>query len=164
MKKTSEIQTGTLPEARRAFLKKSGALAVMSMFGVGFFTGCSDDTEPGTPPATATPGQGVQFENNVLTIDLSQVSGLANAGGWVLANQARVLVANVGGNQFSALTSVCTHSGCDRNWSFANSVFTCSCHNSRFNVDGSVINGPATRPLQSFPVSRDGNILTIQVS
>jgi cytochrome b6-f complex iron-sulfur subunit len=162
MKKAIEIQTGTLTEARRAFLKKSGALAVMSVFGVGFFTGCSEDTDPGTPPAPST-GQGVQFSNNVLTIDLSQTPALANAGGWALISQARVLVANTGGNQFTALTSVCTHSGCDRNWSFSNNVFTCSCHNSRFNVDGSVVNGPALRPLASFPVSRNGNVLTIQV-
>lgn len=162
MKKTQEIQTGTLSEARRAFLKKSGAFAVMSVFGVGFFTGCSDDTEPGAPPAPT--GQGVEFSNNVLTIDLTQVSQLASPGGWALITQARVLVANTGNNQFTALTSVCTHSGCDRNWSFSNNVFVCSCHNSRFNPDGSVINGPAARPLQAFPISRDGNILTIQVS
>ncbi|GHB48622.1 QcrA and Rieske domain-containing protein [Mongoliitalea lutea] len=162
MKKTQEIQTGTLTEARRAFLKKSGAFAVMSVFGVGFFTGCSDDTEPGTPSAPV--GDSIQFSNGILTIDLSQASQLSNAGGWVLVTQARVLVANIGSNQFTALTSVCTHSGCDRNWSFSNNVFVCSCHNSRFNPDGSVINGPAARPLQSFPITRDGNILTIQVS
>ncbi|MGY6521097.1 MAG: QcrA and Rieske domain-containing protein [Mongoliitalea sp.] len=162
MKKTQEIQTGTLSEARRAFLKKSGAFAVMSVFGVGFFTGCSDDTEPGAPPAPT--GQGVEFSNNVLTIDLTQVSQLASPGGWALITQARVLVANTGNNQFTALTSVCTHAGCDRSWSFSNNVFTCSCHNSRFNTDGTVISGLANRPLQAFPIARDGNILTIQVS
>lgn len=162
MKKTKEIQTGTLSDARRAFLKKSGAFAVMSMFGVGFFTGCSDDPEPGPPAAGVD--QGVQENNSVLTIDLGQVPALANSGGWALIIQSQVLVANLGGNQFTALTSVCTHSGCDRNWSFSNNVFLCSCHNSRFSTDGSVINGPAARPLRSYPISRDGNTLTIQLS
>lgn len=162
MKKTKEIQTGTLSDARRAFLKKSGAFAVMSMFGVGFFTGCSDDTEPGPPAAGVD--QGVQENNSVLTIDLGQVPALANSGGWALIIQSQVLVANLGGNQFTALTSVCTHSGCDRNWSFSNNVFLCSCHNSRFSTDGSVINGPAARPLRSYPITRDGNTLTIQLS
>ncbi|RZS97446.1 twin-arginine translocation signal domain-containing protein [Cecembia calidifontis] len=37
MKTLEKVQTGILSAERRDFLKKSGALAIMSAFGVGFF-------------------------------------------------------------------------------------------------------------------------------
>ncbi|WP_373497191.1 ubiquinol-cytochrome c reductase iron-sulfur subunit [Aquiflexum sp.] len=166
MKTTTNIKSGSLSEARREFLKKSGSLAVMSMFGVAFFTSCStDDTEPnngGTnnPP---TSGNGISVTADAVTVDLAVATSLAAAGGWALVTAAKVLIVNMGNNSFNALTSVCTHSQCDRNWTFTNNVFTCTCHGSRFNTNGSVVNGPATQALRSYPATVSNNVLTVDL-
>lgn len=163
----TNIKSGSLSEARRDFLKKSGSMAVMSMFGVAFFTGCStDDTDPNNggsnnPPSSNT---GITVTANAVTVDLAVASTLAAAGGWTLVTAAKVLIVNLGNNNFNALTSVCTHSQCDRNWTFNSNVFTCTCHGSRFNANGSVVNGPATQPLSSYPASVNNNVLTVDLS
>ncbi|WP_194775682.1 QcrA and Rieske domain-containing protein [Pararhodonellum marinum] len=166
MQKIITTKSGQLTVERRAFLKKSGALAVMSMFGAAFFTSCADSDDmvpdannPNMPPPGNT--NGVSIANNVITIDLDVQSALKTAGAWLLIIQAQTLVVNVGNNNFNALTSVCTHSGCDRNWTFQNNVFTCSCHGSRFDTEGGLINGPANQPLQSFSTRVEEDILTV---
>ncbi|GAB2611117.1 QcrA and Rieske domain-containing protein [Belliella aquatica] len=160
-------KSGNLSKERREFLKKTGSLAVMSMFGVSFFTSCASDEDtnpsnpaPNNPPAAST---GITVNNNSVVIDLTQATSLNNAGGWVLVISAQMLVVNTG-NGFNALTSVCTHSQCDRNWSLNNNEFVCSCHGSRFTTSGAVVQGPANRPLASFDTSRSGDILTINRS
>lgn len=166
MKTTTHIQTGSLTEERREFLKKSGSLAVMSLFGVAFFTGCSsDDTEPNTPDPVTPPasGTGITTTANAVTVDLNVATSLASAGGWALVTASKVLIVNMGGNTFNALTSVCTHSQCDRNWTFASNIFTCTCHGSRFDRNGSVITGPATQPLRSYPATVSNSILTVNL-
>jgi len=165
MKTLNGIKTGNLTLERREFLKKTGGIGVMSLFGLSFFTSCSseDDTPNNNNTNPPTTGTGIVFQNNQVIVDLDLATALNNTGGWALVPQARVLIVNIGGNNFNALTSVCTHSGCDRNWTFSNSVFTCTCHSSRFRTDGSVVNGPALQPLSSYPTEVSGKTLTVKL-
>lgn len=137
-------------------------MALMSAFGVGFFTSCSnDDDTPNTATPPPAPSTGISVQGNEITVNLTEATALASTGGWALVSAARVLIVNIGDNNFNALTSVCTHSQCDNSWTFTNSVFTCTCHGSRFSTDGAVINGPALQPLRSFPTVLEGDILKI---
>ncbi|WP_162417325.1 QcrA and Rieske domain-containing protein [Cyclobacterium roseum] len=166
MKKTVEFKHGKLAIDRRQFLEKSGMASCMALFGVGFFTGCTEEEDPMPDPdgdGDDSGSNGIQVTQQSVQIDLERNEALASSGGWLLITQARVLVVNVNG-QFNALTSVCTHSQCDRNWSYGNEVFTCSCHGSRFDTSGQVVNGPASSPLRSYSVSKDGENLTISLS
>ncbi|MFI9509633.1 Rieske 2Fe-2S domain-containing protein [Nocardia sp. NPDC052566] len=57
---------------------------------------------------------------------------------------------------FQAFSSVCTHQGCAVN-AIAGGTINCPCHGSRFNLDGSVAAGPATRALGTVEVSVQGD-------
>jgi len=54
---------------------------------------------------------------------------------------------------FLALYQRCTHLGCNVPWDQEKNTFVCPCHNSQFTEDGSLINPPAPRPLDLFPVT-----------
>ncbi|MCB9459231.1 MAG: Rieske 2Fe-2S domain-containing protein [Anaerolineaceae bacterium] len=60
---------------------------------------------------------------------------------------------------FLALYQKCTHLGCAVPWEPEKGQFVCPCHASAFEADGEVINPPAPRPLDRFPVTIvDGRI------
>jgi Rieske Fe-S protein len=56
------------------------------------------------------------------------------------------------GGQLHAVSAVCTHMGCVVGWNSVDRTWDCSCHGSRFTLDGSVLHGPATTDLKRMPV------------
>ncbi|WP_051305397.1 QcrA and Rieske domain-containing protein [Desulfogranum mediterraneum] len=62
----------------------------------------------------------------------------------------------------SALHSSCTHLECLFSWDQEQQLFVCPCHGSRFTRSGEVLNGPARRNLDQFPVrllAEEGRLL-----
>lgn len=45
------------------------------------------------------------------------------------------------------VNTTCTHMGCELNWNSAEKSWDCPCHGSRFDYEGKVIEGPATKDL-----------------
>jgi cytochrome b6-f complex iron-sulfur subunit len=62
---------------------------------------------------------------------------------------------------FLALSCKCTHLGCTVAWVEKEKKFLCPCHASAFDITGSVIHSPATRPLDFFPVTFENNIVRV---
>ena len=58
---------------------------------------------------------------------------------------------------------VCTHLGCTVHWVAAENRFKCPCHGSQFAADGSVLHGPAERPLDRLRVQRRGEDVFVEV-
>jgi len=56
-----------------------------------------------------------------------------------------------------AISLVCTHEGCDisQGGTVSTSVIACPCHGSQFSGMGTVLVGPATRPLPHLAVTAD---------
>jgi len=50
--------------------------------------------------------------------------------------------------EIHAVSPTCTHLGCTVHWNPAETSWDCPCHGSRFDIDGSVLAGPATTPLE----------------
>ena len=98
-----------------------------------------------------------------LTIDLTNdnYSSLRSEGGSQVVDD--VIVINTG-DEFIALSSVCTHQGCRVTYNHSNEELPCPCHGSLFSTSGAVLNGPASSPLMKYDLTQDGDILTIDLS
>ena len=76
----------------------------------------------------------------------------------------QVAVANIDGRLF-AFDDACTHRGCSlAKGSLKGTSVACPCHGSVFEVtNGSVINGPATRPLLTYDVDVVGGEISVSL-
>ena len=54
---------------------------------------------------------------------------------------------------FYAVSAVCTHLGCITQWKPELNQIACPCHGSKFQRDGTKIEGPAPRPLPHFAIT-----------
>lgn len=76
-----------------------------------------------------------------------------------IQNQQVYIVRAVEG--FYAVSAVCTHLGCISQWKPEDNLIECPCHGSKFRRNGTVVAGPAPRPLPHFAISLapDGQLL-----
>jgi len=111
------------------------------------------------PPLTSV---NASVANGVATVTFDGASPLATVGGAALVHTSvrDLLVARTGQDAFTALTATCTHQACTIT-GFQSPTYVCPCHGSRFNTSGDVVNGPATRALQTFATQFAGSTLSI---
>ena len=62
---------------------------------------------------------------------------------------------------FLALSRTCTHLGCSVPWIEKEMKFACPCHGSTFDITGKVIDAPAPRALDIYPITIENNIIKV---
>jgi len=63
--------------------------------------------------------------------------------------------------EVTAFSPHCTHLGCGYRWDEPERKFKCPCHGSVFDVNGTVLGGPAPRPLDRLPVKIEKGMLYV---
>ena len=114
---------------------------------------------------------GTENENNIYNADLiidttdSNYSVLANPDGSLAFNAVNgipnpgILVHRTSQDSVNVVSRYCTHLGCT-----VNSNYVCACHNSRFDKDGSVLQGPASIPLKTYTATVNGDSILVNFS
>jgi cytochrome b6-f complex iron-sulfur subunit len=105
---------------------------------------------------------GVTPVNGTVTLNPSAMSELNKPGGAVRIQPAGhpesifVLRSDEGGRAvFNAVSPICTHRGCTVETE--GSVLVCPCHGSTYSRTGTVLRGPAEKPLRSYQTSVDAD-------
>ena len=63
-----------------------------------------------------------------------------------------------------AVNTSCTHDGCATSCIAENGPYGCPCCGSKFKMDGTILSGPADRPLERFKVYVDNNTVFVNRS
>ena len=139
---------------RREFLRKSGmalgGLAVSSMN-----LACIASSAPRMRaevsgsrilfdtaiPELALPGDAVSLESPLLEFP--------------------ILLMHLPDGTFSALSTQCTHLGCEVKKERL--LLRCPCHGSEFDFIGAVLNGPAEVPLRRYPIRANATVIEISI-
>lgn len=139
--------------SRRGFLGGSAAVVLPVLCG-----GCTDN--PGPPIVDLPPMAGKQ-----IAIPLSSFPDLMKVGGSLVGMADGypnpIVIAQFDQGKFAALDAICTHMKCTVSYNALNVELDCPCHNSSYEVDGTVIGGPAPLPLTRFTATSDGTTLTV---
>ena len=81
-------------------------------------------------------------------------------GGKIYAGDKVVLTQPTQG-QFKAFSAICTHQGCPVS-KITGTAIECTCHGSKFSIkDGSVLSGPADKPLPELKVTNKGGEISV---
>ena len=71
-----------------------------------------------------------------------------------------VVVTQPVAGEFKGFSAKCTHKGCTVN-KIADGTIDCPCHGSKFNLDGTVANGPAAKPLETKAIAVQGDSIVL---
>ncbi len=134
---------------RRRFLWLSG-LGALATTGAGGAVVLMDFVHPKVlfePPTAFRVGKPGDFPLNSVTADYDR--------------KIYIVRTEVG---FFALSAVCTHLGCITRWLEDEETIACPCHGSKFGQDGSLLQGPAPRPLRRIAIRLEDGELVVDTT
>ena len=151
------MNIGEFPISRQKVLLGAGlglvtaVVAACSSYGKKPEAAGEPSTTTAAPPATG--GTAAAPAANVIakTADVPVGSG-------VIVD--KVVVTQPTAGVFKGFSSTCTHKGCTVD-KIADGTIDCPCHGSKFNLDGSVANGPAEKPLPTENITVQGDEIVL---
>jgi Rieske Fe-S protein len=154
---------GASPQTRRSFLAALlgvgsaciGGLLAVPLVRFALFPILRRTTELKASPVGAMSEFSSLAEPAMRTIQIEQVDGWRKT---VL--EKAVYVTKDAQGSLRVLSSVCPHLGCTVPWNKEKNQFACPCHGGIFAADGTRIDGPAQRGMDSLETSvQDGQLL-----
>ena len=117
--------------------------------------------------SSGTPIDGtVTVQNGKATLLFSQFPKLQTMGGAAVVSTSSsgdYIVIRTSASHAAALAAVCTHAHCLVGYDAGAQHLLCPCHGSEYSTDGTVLRGPASGSLATFPATLDATGITIQV-
>ena len=174
-----------VPEAtattRRTVLRAAGLVALTGG-GVAALGACTAEGETGTPASSApapsatsapasssapaeSPSASAEAEPTPSEAPVPEGPSVGTSevpvGGGVILDDADYVVTQPTRGKFKAFSKICTHQNCPVTAIEGGSI-NCQCHGSKFSIeDGSVQNGPATKPLPEAEVTVAGDSVVV---
>lgn len=143
---------------RREFLRLLAGATGVVLVGT---AGCSKDDKADAPQgkATASVPIATREANGKLRLAGGGKLQPGTALAFMLPQNKPGILFKTSAGMLGALSAVCTHAGCTVAWEpmAGQELLHCPCHNSNFATDGSVLRGPAKKPLQRFQVQASGD-------
>jgi cytochrome b6-f complex iron-sulfur subunit len=150
---------------RRKFIILFGAGTTLPLVIGACNNSTSSNITPATPTTTnATPNNTTTTAMNDGFQKVCSVEKL-DAKGMCLAEKTPmgdVLVVKDQANNLITVNPKCTHKGCIVEWQTKDQTFKCPCHDALFSKDGSVINGPAKKPLGKYMAKIEGGSVLVK--
>ncbi|POY38386.1 Rieske [Solitalea longa] len=145
---------------RNEFLSKLGIGAALVCTG-GVLHACGGGDDAGPSNNGGNNGNPVNFTFDAST-DFPNIGSSKVKQGVIVVRTAATIVAS----SFVALDAICPHEQGSIMYDETNNRFECALHHSRYQLDGSVINGPvnsagSTRALKKYNIAINGNVITI---
>lgn len=156
-----QVETGPGTQTRRGLLAGAGAVGAAVVLAACGNEGAGAGTAPPTSGGPGATGAGDAEGGNRDSIGpLARTTDIPVGGGAVFASKGVVITQPEPG-QFKGFDPICTHQGCPVS-NVDGGTINCTCHNSRFSIsDGSVKQGPATRPLPQKNIKVTGDQITL---
>jgi cytochrome b6-f complex iron-sulfur subunit len=151
---------------RRTFLTWVGVGWVASSLPLAIVACSSNTIESAENPATQTAASSTRTDGFG---SVGTISELESNAGQILnkeftAGPVLVIRNPADPNTLSAVNPTCTHQGCTVGWQAEQKAFVCPCHGSKFDRDGKVNNDPATKPLSTYEVKVEKDLVLVKAS
>jgi Rieske Fe-S protein len=133
-----------------------GAAGALVACGGGSTTKTQSGTGHGSPAAGSTGGGGNGAGSGASSGTALVATASVPVGGGKILSDPNVVVTQPTKGEFKAFSSICTHMSCPVS-QIQNGLIMCPCHGSEYKIsDGSVVAGPAPRPLPPVKIKVSG--------
>ncbi len=155
-------ERGLLEDSVRRRSVLDGGIAAVALGGAGLLAGSLTATFGRSRKAVPTPALPPTAPGTAkASVPVSAVAVGGSAQVKDPASGDTVYIVQPKAGQYCGLSSVCTHSGCAVDAPKDGRLY-CPCHGSRFDAaTGAVVNGPATKPLPKYTVTKTGDHLEL---